>query len=272
MSILNHPLKAFPVWALFGLAAAIGLFASLVRPTNLYADWCIIREGLAQGTSLYSPHIALLLPHLLLSCEAGAALNGILFIWVPLWLVRHFDGDLGSALLVLGNPATIFGVLLSQLDWLPALVWLLPAPLAGIAFAAKPQTVLGCLLTWLEKRAWSNFLSAGAAGALGVAIGGAWWHNIGALDAGAAVWNIAPFPMGVPFGLWLLWRAWQERHLPVEKAAILAPLISPYFALYSLTPVLAVVAAKQRRWAIWLVLGLFYLTLFIARRDAVILR
>jgi hypothetical protein len=69
-------------------------------------------------------------------------------------------------------------------------------------------------------------------------------------------WNVSLFPWGIPLGLYLLWRTWRNGDELAGAAATLA--LSPYFAMYSLAPLLALWIPRQRN--IWLVVAAWVLS------------
>jgi hypothetical protein len=91
-----------------------------------------------------------------------------------------------------------------------------------------------------------------------------WWPaHLGAGTPGKA-WNLGVFPVGIPFGAWLLYRAWQwdDEYL----AAVSTVLFTPYVAPCSLAAVLAVLACKRKQAAVWLYFALWAFTIIEQRR------
>jgi hypothetical protein len=265
--ILNMPLRSIPPLLLFSLAAPLGLLSLL---TNLRGvDWLIVRRELLIPPiamhSLYPPHIVIFTPHVLLPETLSVFVQSTLLVGTLIALVRRFDGTVAALLLTLTNPAALLAIQLGQLDWIPALALLLPAPLAGLALTAKPHVMFGVALLWLRRREWINFAAAVVVLGLG-ALYSRWWQ-LNSLPSWTWIWNASIFPFGVPAALYFAWRAWRAQRTAATWAVLIAPFISPYFALYSLAPVLAVICAQNRRTGAWLVAALWYLSFFTLLRD-----
>jgi hypothetical protein len=266
--ILNMPLRSIPPLLLLSLASLISALGLLTGEFG--SDWLRVRRELlippiAMHSSLYPPHIVIFTPHVLLPETLSVFVQSTLLVGTLIALVRRFDGTVAALLLTLINPAALLAVRLGQLDWVPALALLLPAPLAGIALTAKPQVMFGVALLWLRRREWTNFVAAIVVLGLG-ALYSRWWQLSG-LPPWAWSWNASIFPFGVPAALYFAWRAWRAQRTAATWAVLIAPFASPYFALYSLAPVLAVICAQNRRAGAWLVAALWYLSFFTLLRD-----
>lgn len=270
-NMLNKPLREVPVPFLFGLAVLISLLGVLLPESARFGnDWRNVRLDLlappfAAG-SLYPPHVVLFTPHIVLPEALSILVQSVLLIVTLIVLIRRFDGTLAALFLTLGNPATLWAIQIGQLDWIAALALLLPAPLAGLALTAKPQAMFGIALLWARRRSWANFAAAVGVLTLGVCVYGAWWQ-LNELPTEAWAWSVSIFPFGVPAALYLAWRAWHAQRAAVMWAVLIAPLASPYFALYSLAPVLAVVCSQNRRLGAWLVLAVWYLFFYTMLRE-----
>lgn len=267
--MLDLRLRQIPVPLLIGIIALLGSSAFVVsKPTT---DWSLLRNSLLQAPVgiiySYPPHTVMFLPHALLPERLSLVANTTLLFGTLVALLWKYDGTLLAMLVALCNPATLLAIWLSQLDWIPALALLLPAPLAGIALAAKPQTMLGVGILWLRRRSWIAIGFAIGAFMAGIAIHGFWWQGV-TLPDDAWAWNIAIFPFGLPVAAWLSWRCWRNSERGELWAVCIAPLASPYFALYSLAPALAVICSKDRRIGIWLVLALWYLFFYTLSRES----
>ena len=67
-----------------------------------------------------------------------------------------------------------------------------------------------------------------------------------------AVVNIAPFPLMIPLGLYLLWRAWKEDDEVLAASA--TPFLVPYMTFYAASANMVLIASRYQKiaWFIWL--------------------
>lgn len=244
-----------------GLALALALFV----PAEWRGDWRVFWEAAratAHGQSpytvagFYNPVWALL--PVWLAAPAGNA------IAYGVWVALNIGALIASALrlgarpfalaLILLSPLTLNLFVLSNNEPLAYMGLLLPPPLGIFFLMLKPQILLGAIVV-LAWRAWRQararglvrlFAPVGLALMGTVVVFGFWMRGADVLVD--AYWNLSPFPLLVPVGLFLLWRAVRTDDIHYALPAGLC--LSPYFAFYSLTLVgLALVRAPR-----WLLL------------------
>lgn len=211
------------------------------------------------------PWTMLLLPHALLPLELGNAINFLLNLTVPLAVIAKLKGGYRAMVIVYLSPFYFQVVAVNNIDWVPLLAFLMPASFAPILFSIKPQSLGGALLIF-TKQAWQRWRWRGALIfaplalllTASVFVWPGWWHAVGAPPLDANI-NAAPFPVLVPFGLWLMYRAWKEDD--AIMAACATPFLVPYMTPYAATATMTVLACKHPRaafaaWiATWVVAG-----------------
>lgn len=129
-----------------------------------------------------------------------------------------------------------------NLDWLPMLGVLLPAPIGLMLALTKPQIGLGVMLYWLVESWRAGGIRTTIRNFLPVTLLLLSWPLLYPISlvhfralAGAS-WNMSIFPAGLLVGLYLLERALARRSMPVALAS--SPLLSPYFGRHSLVGLL----------------------------------
>lgn len=215
------------------------------------------------GVTLFTnpPWGLALLPHAFLPVRIGNSINLMLHILVLLYAVRHFGGDIRSIALVLTSPFMLDLVRTNNIDWIPLLGLTLDPRWGLILLSVKPQALGGAVLIWWKRqklRLWF-VLPTLLLLLLSFILYGLWFMRSSGLPENSALWNIAPFPLLIPVGLYFLYLAWH--HDDLVLAAVATPLLTPYVAPYSLTSVLAVASGKYRRevFIVWIVSWIFFI-------------
>ncbi|MEW5891356.1 MAG: hypothetical protein AB1768_20530, partial [Pseudomonadota bacterium] len=197
--------------------------------------------------------------------------------WVRLLTLLTFvtvarkRGADGAGLILLATSAPLlFLVANANIDFLPALAFLL-APAWGLPLLLiKPQTGVFAALAWLRRagRDWrglARLLAPTLALFAASLLVYGWWlddalrnirtmQSVGLPQVG---WNTSVFPWGVPLGLYFAWRAWRQADEFHGVTATL--LLSPYTPLYSMSLWYALFVGRARRWAAALVWVCFWL-------------
>ncbi len=71
-------------------------------------------------------------------------------------------------------------------------------------------------------------------------------------------------PIGLPFGVYLLWQAWKDDD--EYLAAVSTPFFVPHIALYSFVGVLTVLTCKYPKAAYWFYFGIWAFAIIEFRR------
>lgn len=154
------------------------------------------------------------------------------------YVAHRFGAKPLTILLLFATPQLLWGVLYGNNDWLVMLGLVLPPQWGSILVMTKPQTGAPIVLFWLIE-AWrrGGLREATRVGlplallcALSFARYGFDMLHMG--DASALAWNLSPFPLLIPVGVVLLWRAIQQRR--VSKAILSGPFFAPYIGAQSL--------------------------------------
>ncbi|NLX11338.1 MAG: hypothetical protein GXY36_16950 [Chloroflexi bacterium] len=211
----------------------------------------------------------LALPHALLPLEVGNAINFILHILLLGAIIWKYRGGWQAVLLTFTSPLFLDLARTNNVDWVPALAFLLPPEWGLVLLAAKPQT-LGCAaLIWWKRQKYSlrMLVPLIVVVALSFAIWGWWPGKIGMAegdDIRQAAWNFAPWPFAIPLGLYLLVQAYKADDEIMAAAA--TPFLVPYFAPYSLVPLLALLSSRHRKAALYLYFAFWFFFIVEGRR------
>lgn len=248
-------------------------FGLLVRYAPLGVDWQHTfakinwRNPWVDPSFTNPPWAVLLLPHLAIPLVWSNAVNLLLNMSLLGMLVIRLNGGLLGLLLLFTSPVFLDLARVNNLEWMIALGLLLPAPLGTVLLAVKPHLAMGATLIWARRHGMLViFTPLVFVLLLSFLVWGYWLPRSAGLPDDAAAWNLSAWPVGIPVGLWLLWRAWQEDD--EYLAAVATPLMMPYVAVYSVSVSLAVIAGRWPRAAAWLWFGLWWYFLVALRRQA----
>ena len=214
------------------------------------------------------PLLLLMVPHALLSLKVGNAINLMVHFAVLATLIWVKKGGWQALVLTFTSPLFLDLVRTNNVDWVPALAFLLP-PMWGLPLlAAKPQTVGGAALIWRKREKFSPKMLLPLIGlvVLSLVIWGFWPTEVGLSDVRNQAWNFAPWPLGIPLGIYLLYKGYQLNDEVVAAAA--TPLLVPYFAPYSLVPLMALLSCKYPKMAFYIYCTFWFYFVIEARRIA----
>jgi len=200
-----------------------------------------------------------LLPHAILGAEWSNVVNLFLNFAVLVVLIWRFGGGWQAAAMTFLSPAFLALAYVNNMDWVPALAFLLPPTWGLPLLALKPQAVGGAALIWWKRSGFSLrlLLPLALIVALSFVVWGFWPARMAMLPANARQWNFAPWPFGLPLGIYLLYRAYRSDDDVLAAAA--TPFLVPYFLIYSLTPLLALLACRRRHDGLVLWVGMWLL-------------
>ncbi|MFC1936537.1 hypothetical protein ACFLYP_02595 [Chloroflexota bacterium] len=232
--------------------------------SRLSEEW---RNPFVIRTFTNPPWVTLLLPHAWLPLRWGNAVNltlNIILISAVIWKLK---GGWQTMLLVFTSPVFFDLARTNNIGWVPMLAVLLPPTWGLPILAIKPHTIGGAALIWWKKAGF-NFkilIPATLVIAASFAIWG-WWPGKFGLIEDAQIWNFAPWPLGIPLGLYMLYRAWQQEDEFLAAAA--TPFLTPYLAPYSIAGILAYVGSKYRRQAFFVYVAFWVFFVVESRRMA----
>ena len=128
---------------------------------------------------------------------------------------------------------------------MPLLGVMLPPQWGLILLSVKPQALAGIALIWVKKHGMGIFVPVLVIFAVSLFLWPSW--PIQWLSAAHALYGVRFFPWLVTLGALGLWSAWRKDDEALAAASTCC--LMPYFGLYSLTGVLAMLG-KHRRIAI----------------------
>lgn len=187
----------------------------------------------------------------------GAAVNAGLNFIVIFLLIYKQKGGLLPIILVFTSLPFCAVILNGQIEWVPALGFLIQNEWALPFMLAKPQSGLLAAFDWFLKsdRKWRYVIIGCGLLGLSFLVWG-WWvgdlitnvHLVEEKTAGYASWSFSPFPYGIPFGLGLLFYIWKNRPANGEILGALSTyLLVPYFSACSLVVFFTLLSSKYRR-------------------------
>jgi len=224
------------------------------------------RDPYVIGAFTSPPWLIPLLPHAWLPTDWGNTINFALNTLVILAVVRRYKGGWQTLLLIFTSPLFFDLARTNNVDWIPLLSVLIP-PMWGLPLlAVKPHTIGGIALVWWKQRRFRPSMLAPFVIVLSLSLVfyGIWFLNLKQVEN--TMWNFAPWPYGIPLGMYMLYRAYRSEDEILAAAS--TPFLTPYIAPYSLTIVLALVGCKYRREAFLVYAGFWIYFVVEARRMA----
>jgi hypothetical protein len=255
--------------ALAAAVAATFLYAG-VRYLPLGVDWDWTYQHIPEH--FFEPYMnshftnppwaMLLLPHAWLPVAWSNTINLALNVLLILLVVRKFGGDRVTLLITFFSFPFIDLMRTNNIDWIPLLGLLTPNAWGVPLLAVKPHSLGAIVVVWWKKHGFSWRFWLPLAGTLGLSflVWGWWPSEIGLLDE-SRFWNFAPWPVGIPVGLYLLYLGYTRDDEMLAAAA--TPFLTPYIAPYSFTAVLAYVGSKHKKEAFFL--SFFFLFYFVVQ-------
>jgi hypothetical protein len=201
-------------------------------------------------TSFMNPPWALLplIPIALLPESIGRAVLVLVGLISFAFTAFRLGGRRVAVIILLLSPPVVHGLLVSNMDWMVVLGFILP-PQIGLFFVTiKPQMGAGVALFWLieawRKQGWrgvlKTFWPVTLVFMLSILVYGPWPLRLGyQISVG---WNASLWPYTIPVGLALLVSALRKRKIEYAMAA--SPCLSPYLMMHSwVTVLLAIVGS-----------------------------
>ena len=226
-----------------------------------------LRDPYEINTFTNPPWVVFLLPHAWLPIKLGNAVNFALNLVLITAVVHKFGGDWKTLLLVFTSPPFFDLARTNNIEWIPLLATLLPPAWGLPVLVLKPHAIGGAALVWWkkEKHAIKMLIPLAAVVASSFLIWGFWPLKFG-LVTDSDKWNFAPWPLGIPLGVYMLYRAYKSDDQFLAAAA--TPFLVPYIAPYSITAVLAYIGSKYRRAAFFVYVGFWVYFVVETRRVA----
>lgn len=275
----------------FLLLAGAGVVLGLERLPFDALDWEVFCVALAdpwnayQNPGFFNPPWTIWILAPLTRLPHSTGLLRLLTLLVFAMLVRNRGGDWRHLLLVFTSVPLLFQVANLNIEWIPALAFLIGQRGIGLALLlVKPQSGVLAALAWLREMSltrrggwfragWTLLFPTSLSLLVSFMLYGLWplqvlehartLHGMGVVEMG---WNASLFPWTIPFGLWWMFRAWQTADEFLGVSATLA--LSPYFGLYGLSLWFSLFVLRHRErpilsWLVWLALwGVYVLRHF----------
>lgn len=258
-------MKATAVMAALVLAS----FAALAAAAPVGVDWRytfsrVTLDPFMIETFTNPPWAVILLPHAALPLPAGNAINLLLNVTLLGAVAWRHGGRWPGLALAFTSPVFFDLARVNNIEWMICMGLLLPARWGAILLALKPHVAGGAALVWARRHGLAVFVPLALVSVASLLLWGWWPARLAGLPPGAPGWNLAPWPVGVVPGLWLLWQAMRDDDEDLAAAA--TPLLVPYVAAYSLAVTVALLAGRHRRAAAALWLALWWFVVVEVRR------
>ena len=210
----------------------------------------------------YPPWIMLLLPHTQLDISIGNAINFFLNLIIPMAVIAKMTRPQSTGygyrkhvytaiFLTYTSPFYLQLLATNNVEWIPLLAFLVPETFAGVFLVCKPQAIGGALLIFIKRTRGLVLMPILVLVVLSFFVWPGWLSEI-RMPSMDAVVNIAPFPLMIPLGLYLLWRAWKEDDEVLAASA--TPFLVPYMTFYAASANMVLIASRYQKiaWFIWL--------------------
>ncbi len=219
------------------------------------------------------PWALIFLPHAFLPLKLGNAINLLLNFAVLLFVIRKFGGGTSAIMMVFTSPFILDLARTNNIDWIPALSLVVPPVFGVFLLSVKPQTLGFVALVWWREQGFTPRILVPTLTIAGLSflVYGFWVSRLAGLPADAGLWNIAPFPLGIPLGLYLLYLAYRakEHDDSLIFAALATVFITPYIAPYSLNTIMAMGASRYRREAFIAWVASWVYVIYTLRRNTI---
>lgn len=257
-----------PLNKLLFILCLIAVLCGLVKFYPVGIDWertygnTDIMMPYKNAKFISPPWTLLFLPHSLLPIAWGNAVNFLLNLVLIFAVIKKLGGKREAILLTLTSPIFFDLARTNNIEWLPLLGLLAPSWISGVILSCKPQCLSGMFLIAL-KRDWRVVIAPLVVLIISFVVWG-WWPERLGFNPLSNAYNFSILPIGIPYGIYLLRKAWREDD--PYLAAVATPLFVPYIAPYSLVSVLAVLASRWPKAGRWMYFVLWAYAIVETRR------
>ena len=269
--------KLFSI-AVFVLALAMMAFIFYRFFPPLENDWMRFYSKLTANLS-YPNHVpgyvnppwaALLVPYGLLPIRISNVINLLLNIAVLFFAIRKVNGGWLGILLTFTSPLFFDLARVNPIDWIPLLGFLLPTAWGLPLMAIKPQTLgASMLIKWKnENYKIKPLIPLIVVVILSFLVWG-FWINKEAVSFTNKPWNFSFWPLSIPLGIYVLYKAWKEGDELLTGAS--TALLVPYIAPYSIACIISILSGKYKKIAIALYLISWWYVMVEGRRLGLIM-
>lgn len=211
------------------------------------------------------PWVFLFLPHSALPINWSNAINFLLNVSLLIVVAHHFGGNWRTYLLIFTNPFFFDLARTNNVEWIVLWSLLLPPAYGLPLLLIKPQNFGAIALIWFKRHGWPMLLPTFLILSISFVIWG-FWPMRGSLPFSVA-WNFSTWPLGIPLGLYMLFRAYKEDNEFIAAAA--TPFLVPYIAPYSLVTLFALLGGKYKRETFFAYVAIWTYFVIQLRRDGI---
>jgi hypothetical protein len=242
-----------------------------------YNDWIHWFSKLAANLSnpmnvegfVNPPWTALFVLYGFLPIRISNVINLMINIVVLFLAIRYVHGGWSGILLTFTCPLFLEMARVNPIDWIPLLGFLLPTMWGLPLMAVKPQTLGAAILIKWKKE---NFQVKPVIPLIVVVILSfivwGFWIPGGAGSLINQAWNFSFWPVSIPLGVYVLYKAWKEDDEILAGAS--SALFLPYIAPYSIVCLLSILSGKHKKIAIGLYFIIWWYMMVEGRKLGVI--
>lgn len=247
--------------ALFGLAK---IFPRLEIGMDWEQTYRPAALAMARGESPYSVSIFYaapwsvipLIPFALLPKNIGNLTIFLLGLFAFAYISYKLGAGPGSMTIFLLSASVVGCLIFGNIEWMPLLGLILPAPIGLIFAVIKPQVGIGIVIYWFvhtlrSKGIWETFkvfLPVTIVTLISFWMFGFWpmlfLKTLEQSENSVLDYNTSLWPQGAFIGLWLLYKAFKKEE--PETAIAASPFLSPYALQFTWVSVLAGLIKKPR--------------------------
>lgn len=247
--------------ALFGLAK---IFPRLEIGMDWEQTYRPAALAMARGESPYSVSIFYaapwsvipLIPFALLPKNIGNLTIFLLGLFAFAYISYKLGAGPGSTTIFLLSASVVGCLIFGNIEWMPLLGLILPAPIGLIFAVIKPQVGIGIVIYWFvhtlrSKGIWETFkvfLPVTIVTLISFWMFGFWpmlfLKTLEQSENSVLDYNTSLWPQGAFIGLWLLYKAFKKEE--PETAFAASPFLSPYALQFTWVSVLAGLIKKPR--------------------------
>jgi hypothetical protein len=247
--------------ALFGLAK---IFPRLEIGMDWEQTYRPAALAMARGESPYSVSIFYaapwsvipLIPFALLPRNIGNLAIFLLGLFAFAYISYKLGAGPGSMTIFLLSASVVGCLIFGNIEWMPLLGLILPAPIGLIFAVIKPQVGIGIVIYWFvhtlrSKGIWETFkvfLPVTIVTLISFWMFGFWpmlfLKTLEQSENSVLDYNTSLWPQGAFIGLWLLYKAFKKEE--PETAFAASPFLSPYALQFTWVSVLAGLIKKPR--------------------------
>lgn len=262
----------------FSILIFIGIFILLLRFYSEQNDWKTFFSPIASNIAnpnnvpgfVNPPWTSILLIYGVLPLKYSNAINILINVTVLLFAIKKVNGGWIGILLTFTSPLFLDMARVNPIDWIPLLGFILPPAWGFPLMAIKPQTLgASMLVKWkMKKFKFSILIPLIIITISSFLVWGNWFSH----DAFTLInkpWNFSFWPLGIPIGLYLFYRAYKNEDEIL--AGVSTYFLIPYVAPYSMVCLLAIMSGRYKKYAFVLYVASYWFLIVESRRMGLFL-